>query len=159
MARSSECTGQYAQKVLDTADIVRDACSRQLTCPFLPAANALKEAIKSASIMTIHTKQENGFLVPLDCAITLACFVPVLVFALALPLQSQQDSCEKRVVIVNVHDKHGQFVPSLQASDCLAKVQGKEVNIISVAESTETPRIVIALDASGSMIGLEGALR
>ena len=158
MARSSECTGQYAQKVLDTADIVRDACSRQLTCPFLPAANALKEAIKSASIMTIHTKQENGFLVPLDCAITLACFVPVLVFALALPLQSQQDSCEKRVVIVNVHDKHGQFVPSLQASDFLAKVQGKEVNIISVAESTETPRIVIALDASGSMIGLEGAL-
>ena len=25
MARSSECTEQYAQKVLDTADIVRDA--------------------------------------------------------------------------------------------------------------------------------------
>jgi hypothetical protein len=31
MARSSECTEQYAQKVLDTADFVRDACSRQLT--------------------------------------------------------------------------------------------------------------------------------
>jgi len=30
MARSSECTEQYAQKVLDTADFVRDACSRQL---------------------------------------------------------------------------------------------------------------------------------
>ena len=27
MARSSECTEQYAQKVLDTADIVRDAIS------------------------------------------------------------------------------------------------------------------------------------
>jgi hypothetical protein len=26
MARSSECTEQYAQKVLDTADFVRDAC-------------------------------------------------------------------------------------------------------------------------------------
>jgi hypothetical protein len=25
MARSSECTEQYAQKVLDTADFVRDA--------------------------------------------------------------------------------------------------------------------------------------
>jgi hypothetical protein len=39
MARSSECTEQYAQKVLDTADFVRDACSRQ-TCSkerqFLP---------------------------------------------------------------------------------------------------------------------------
>jgi hypothetical protein len=30
MARSSECTEQYAQKVLDTADFVRDACFRQL---------------------------------------------------------------------------------------------------------------------------------
>ena len=30
MARSSECTGQCALKVLDTADIVRDAIFRQL---------------------------------------------------------------------------------------------------------------------------------
>jgi hypothetical protein len=30
MARSSECTEQYAQKVLDTADIVRDAWYRQV---------------------------------------------------------------------------------------------------------------------------------
>jgi len=30
MARSSECTEQYAQKVLDTADIVRDAIYHQL---------------------------------------------------------------------------------------------------------------------------------
>jgi hypothetical protein len=30
MARSSECTEQYAQKVFDTADIVRDAIYRQL---------------------------------------------------------------------------------------------------------------------------------
>src|ERR1700693_5746397 len=30
MARSSECTEQYAQKVLDTADIVRDAWLHQL---------------------------------------------------------------------------------------------------------------------------------
>jgi hypothetical protein len=35
MARSSECTEQYALRVLDTADIVRDAMLRQpsgLTC-------------------------------------------------------------------------------------------------------------------------------
>jgi hypothetical protein len=31
MARSSECKEQYAQKVLDTADIVREAMFRQLT--------------------------------------------------------------------------------------------------------------------------------
>jgi hypothetical protein len=29
MARSSECTGLYAQKVLDTADIVREAMFQQ----------------------------------------------------------------------------------------------------------------------------------
>jgi hypothetical protein len=29
MARSSECTDQYARKVLDTADIVREAIYRQ----------------------------------------------------------------------------------------------------------------------------------
>jgi hypothetical protein len=29
MARSSECTKQYAQKVFDTADIVRDAILQQ----------------------------------------------------------------------------------------------------------------------------------
>jgi hypothetical protein len=37
MARSSECTEQYAQKVLDTADFVRDACLHQ---SFQPAYNA-----------------------------------------------------------------------------------------------------------------------
>jgi len=30
MARSSECTEQYAQKTLDTADIVREAIFREL---------------------------------------------------------------------------------------------------------------------------------
>jgi len=31
MARSSECTEQYAQKVIDSADIVREAILRQLS--------------------------------------------------------------------------------------------------------------------------------
>jgi hypothetical protein len=31
MARSSECTEQYAQKVFDSAGIVRDAIFRQLS--------------------------------------------------------------------------------------------------------------------------------
>src|ERR1700730_10656113 len=40
MARSSECTGLYAQKVLDTADIVRDAIYRQRDGPvLLPSAS------------------------------------------------------------------------------------------------------------------------
>jgi hypothetical protein len=33
MALFSECTDRYAQKLLDTADIVREAIYRQLPCP------------------------------------------------------------------------------------------------------------------------------
>ena len=35
MARSSECTEQYAQKVIDSAGIVRDAWLQQLTSGLL----------------------------------------------------------------------------------------------------------------------------
>jgi len=38
VARSSECTEQYAQKVFDNADIVRDAIFRQLTVLLCAAA-------------------------------------------------------------------------------------------------------------------------
>ena len=37
MARSSECTEQYAQKVFDSADIVRDAMFQQLHSSLYPA--------------------------------------------------------------------------------------------------------------------------
>jgi hypothetical protein len=40
MARSSECTGWYARKVLDTADIVRDSMFRQLRTARLYAADS-----------------------------------------------------------------------------------------------------------------------
>ena len=36
MARSSECTEQYAQKVFDSADIVRDGMLRQLSAHLVP---------------------------------------------------------------------------------------------------------------------------
>jgi hypothetical protein len=36
MARSSECTGLYAQKVLDTADIVREAMYRKMGFKEIP---------------------------------------------------------------------------------------------------------------------------
>lgn len=104
------------------------------------------------------TEREDGSLSPMAGALTLASSVSVLLFGLALPIQSQEDSCEKRIVIVNVRDKHGQFVPSLQASDFRARIQGKDVDIISAVAGTGTLRVVIALDASFSMIGLEGAL-
>ena len=42
MALFSECTDRYAQKTLDTADIVREAMFHQSGAPSLPFPNALK---------------------------------------------------------------------------------------------------------------------
>src|SRR4051794_26256922 len=82
-----------------------------------------------------------------------------LFVAMASQLQSQSASCESRTVVVNVHDKHGQFVSSLQTNDFLARMHGKEFEVTSVVERTEPPRIVIALDASAGMVGLEQSLQ
>ena len=41
MALFSECTGRYAQNLLDTADIVREAISHQLRTQTIAFGNAL----------------------------------------------------------------------------------------------------------------------
>jgi hypothetical protein len=82
-----------------------------------------------------------------------------LLVVLASQLPSENPICEKQTVVVNVHDKHGQFIPSLQTNDFLARMHGKELEVISAVERAEPPRIVIALDASGDMVGLEWSLQ
>ena len=52
MAHFSKCTEQYAQKVFDSADIVRDAIFRQLT----PVA--IK--VKKVRLRTFPLKSESG---------------------------------------------------------------------------------------------------
>ena len=53
MARSSECTEQYAQKVLDTAGIVRDAILRVVSCVIIPGMRLLIRAILWLVQMTL----------------------------------------------------------------------------------------------------------
>jgi hypothetical protein len=48
MALFSECTDRYAQKLLDTADIVREAMFRQL-CSFLALFHAASGLFKGSS--------------------------------------------------------------------------------------------------------------
>jgi hypothetical protein len=45
MARSSECTEQYAQKALDSADIVRDALCAVLVTSSLVAVRGLSRSL------------------------------------------------------------------------------------------------------------------
>ena len=83
----------------------------------------------------------------------------LLLVALVSQLHSQDTRCGKHIVTVNVQNKQGQFVQSLQSSDFLARIQGKELDIISAAERPNAPRIVIVLNASENMVGFEGALQ
>jgi len=79
MARSSECTDYYAQKVLDDAGIVREACLRQL--PHNPRHDVHRKAAQASSgfrfaathgfnrrgpLSRLH--DENGFSVILQLA-------------------------------------------------------------------------------------------
>jgi hypothetical protein len=52
MARSSECTEQYAQKVLDTADFVRDARFRKSG-----ASSEMGREMSSSVIVRINVRK------------------------------------------------------------------------------------------------------
>jgi hypothetical protein len=73
----------------------------------------------------------------------LLCAVPVT--------YSQQSDCEQHAIIVNVRDKHGKFVPSLQAGDFRAKIGRNEASVASLNHGVSAPRVVILLDKSGSI--------
>src|SRR5215471_8252029 len=64
----------------------------------------------------------------------------------AISVHSQQKDCNKQTVIVDVRDKHGQFVPGLQTADFRAKVNGTGVDILSAAGASPTQRVVLVLD-------------
>src|SRR5438128_628542 len=64
---------------------------------------------------------------------------------------SQQGVCQEQRVVVNVRDKRGEFVPSLQAADFRGKFRGKNIDIHSINAGPTASRVLIAVDASGSM--------
>jgi hypothetical protein len=66
-------------------------------------------------------------------------------------LIGQENSCLDRTIPVSVLSADVRFVDGLTSKNFTAKVQGKEVKIVSLVRDSGPRRIVIVLDASGSM--------
>ncbi len=78
--------------------------------------------------------------------------LPVIVFLamMAGPLHAQMP-CLERTIPVNVLTANGQVVPGLSPQNFLGKIRGQEVTILSAASDFGPRRVVMVLDASGSM--------
>ena len=63
----------------------------------------------------------------------------------------QTDPCTRRTLPLTVVDATGRPIANLTASDLQGKFRGQSVKILSVAPDNRPHRIVILLDASGSM--------
>jgi len=79
-------------------------------------------------------------------------FGMVLIPAIIIPARAQENPCERRTLPVSVVDKNGNPVDGLTAADFRGKFRGKPVQILSVEPDQRHRRIVILVDASGSMI-------
>ncbi|MGH9862296.1 MAG: VWA domain-containing protein [Candidatus Acidiferrales bacterium] len=77
--------------------------------------------------------------------------VVLLTPAASLALSAQEPPCARRTVVVNVVDKNGEQVWGLTAADFRGEFRGQPVKILSVAVDPPPHRVVILLDASGSM--------
>lgn len=83
--------------------------------------------------------------------IRLICVI-ILFSCLVTPVLGQ--SCEQQIV-VNVRDAKGNFVSNLQASSFRAKVGGREAVVTSANVFAGSNRLILVLDASGSMSGYD----
>jgi hypothetical protein len=78
----------------------------------------------------------------------------ILPFILLCPhcLGAEDGGCTERTVIVSASDSDGKAIPfTLQSADIQGKINGKAVQILGVTKPTNAERVVIVLDASGSM--------
>ena len=66
-------------------------------------------------------------------------------------LGQQGPDCLKRRLVVNVRDRTGRLVSGLRSSSFLATLHGQQIRISSATESVGSRRIVLLLDASGSV--------
>jgi hypothetical protein len=79
----------------------------------------------------------------------------VLLFATGLDLANlpaQDSGCMQRTIAVGVVDGAWNLVPNLNAADFRGKLRGHDVQILSAALDTSPRRIVVLLDASGSVM-------
>lgn len=82
------------------------------------------------------------------CIMTAAVLFPVF---LAVPALAQSDSCLHRTVSVTAVDRNGAPILDLRPADFRAEYRRKPVRILSVVPDNRPHRIVILLDASGSL--------
>jgi len=86
----------------------------------------------------------------------LKSFLIRLLFALVLNplnLPAQDSGCTRHTVAVGVVDRDWNLVRGLGAANFHGKVRGSDVQILSTSIDTSPRRIVLLLDASGSMMG------
>jgi hypothetical protein len=67
-------------------------------------------------------------------------------------LSAQENPCQRRTLPVSVVDKNGNLVEGLTAADFRGEFRGKPVQILSVEPDQRHRRLVILVDASGSVI-------
>ena len=75
----------------------------------------------------------------------------ILVLNFARASYSQDESCQHRTVPLSVYDSEGLTIRGLTPSDFEAKYRGQPVKLLSIVPDDRPHRIVILLDASGSM--------
>jgi hypothetical protein len=81
----------------------------------------------------------------------------ILLFTLLSPhcLGAEDGGCTERTVIVSASDSDGKAIPfTLQFTDIQGKINGKPVQILGVTKPTHAERVLIVLDASGSMLNV-----
>jgi hypothetical protein len=75
----------------------------------------------------------------------------LIVTSLATSLSAQQNPCLDRTVAVNVLTEKGASVTDLTEKSFRAEYQREAVQVVSAKRNLHSPRILILLDASGSM--------
>src|SRR6202050_5851279 len=66
-------------------------------------------------------------------------------------LLAQTDPCLRRIVPINVMDDRGQLVTGLTENNFMGSIHHQPVRIVSLRPDGTARRVVIVLDASGSM--------
>ena len=69
---------------------------------------------------------------------------------------AQEPACQHRILPIAVRDAQNLPIPNVSPVDLQAKVHGKPVKILSLSPDTRPHRLVLILDASGSMGGETG---
>ena len=80
------------------------------------------------------------------------CIFSFLILALSTkPVRAQDLSCTRRVLPIAVRDKQNLPIPNILVTDLKAKVRGKPIKMLSLAPDPREHRLVLILDASGSL--------